>query len=134
MRWLQRILLGIVVIFAIGLLGLVVTGNGRVIQLVWDFTFAAPDLPFDPADAVAAPDYADERNWGGLAHRDDLANMVPQGMQPEVVQGQAPVDVFYVHPTGFLKGSSWTFSMDPDTSTEENTKWMIANQASAYNS
>ncbi|NND67035.1 MAG: DUF3089 domain-containing protein, partial [Halioglobus sp.] len=128
------ILLGVVAIIAIGLLGLVVTGNGRIIKLAWDFNFAAPDLPFDPADAVAAPDYAEERNWGGLAHRDDLADMVPVGMQPEVVQGQAPVDVFYVHPTGFLKGTSWTFSMDPDTSTEENTKWMIANQASAYNS
>ena len=134
MRWLKRILLGIVIIIAVGLLALMATGNGGIIKLVWDFTTGAPDEPFDPADAVAAPDYAVEANWGGLAHRDDLADMVPEGMQPEVVQGEAPVDVFYVHPTGFLKGSSWTFSMDPNTSTEENTKWMIANQASAYNS
>lgn len=133
MRWLQRILLGIAVIVAVGLLGLVATGNGRLIRLVWDFNFAAPDLPFDPADAVPAPDYALERNWGALAHRADLADLVPAGLTPEVAQGEAPVDVFYVHPTGFLKGSSWTFSMDPDTSTEENTKWMVANQASAFN-
>ena len=134
MRWIKRILVTVIALVLVGLAALFLSGNGRMVKLVWDFNFAAPDMPFDPADAVAAPDYSEEKNWGALAHRQDLADIVPEGMMPEVTQGSAPVDVFYVHPTGFLKGSSWTFSMDPNTSTEENTRWMIANQASAYNS
>ena len=113
----------------------IITNDSRfgMLKMVWDFNFAQPDQPFDPADAVAAPDYTDEANWAALADRDDLADMIPEGVVREVEQGDAPVDVFFIHPTGFLKGSSWTFSMDADTSTEENTKWMIANQASPYN-
>jgi hypothetical protein len=134
MRWIKRILIAAVALLALGLAGLYLSGNGRLVKLVWDFNFAAPDQPFDPADAVAPPDYAREENWAALAGREDLGNVFPPGLNNEVVQGEAPLDVFYVHPTGFLKGSSWIFSMDPDTSTEENTKWMIANQAGAFNS
>lgn len=133
MRWILRILITIVLLLVVAVATLYATGYGPLVKLVWDFTFEAPDLPFDPNDAVDPPNYSDERNWAALAHRADLADIVPEGMTPEIAQGSSPVDVFYVHPTGFLKGYSWTFSMDPDTSTEENTKWMIANQASAYN-
>ena len=49
------------------------------------------------------------------------------------IQATAPVDVFFIHPTGYLAGDTWTFSMDPNTKAEENTQWMMANQASAYN-
>jgi hypothetical protein len=133
MRWIKRILITIAALILLGTAVLFLTGNGPLVKLVWDFNFAAPDMPFNPADAVAAPDYSAGKNWGALAYRPDLADIVPQGMSPEVMQGNAPVDVFYIHPTGFLKGSSWTSSMDPNTSTEENTQWMIANQASAFN-
>jgi hypothetical protein len=44
-----------------------------------------------------------------------------------------PVDTFFIHPTGFLSAVGWTSPMNPDSATEENTKWMMANQASAYN-
>lgn len=63
----------------------------------------------------------------------DLADLTPAGSKNLVNQGDAPADVFFIHPTGFLKGTSWIFSMDENTATEENTKWMMANQASVYN-
>ena len=59
--------------------------------------------------------------------------MKPAGSTGATVQGAAPVDVFFIHPTGFLQGDSWTSAMDANTATEENTRWMMANQASAYN-
>ncbi len=133
MKWLKRGALAVLALVAIAVVLVFATGNGPVAKLMYDFATGAPDLPFDPADAVSAPDYADSANWAALPSREDLADMVPEGVERGVVQGESPVDVFYVHPTGFLKGSSWTFSMDPDTSTEENTAWMIANQASPYN-
>jgi len=132
-RWVGRILLGLVVLVAVGVGVIYATGNGSFLKITYAMIFASPELPFDPDDAVAPPDYADPSNWAALPVRDDLADMVPEGVNTTVVQGTAPVDVFFIHPTGFLKGSSWTCSMDPDTSTEENTRWMMANQASAFN-
>ncbi|MAT94638.1 MAG: hypothetical protein CME59_18860 [Halioglobus sp.] len=133
MRWLKRGLLALLALLAIALTLIVATGNVPTARLLYDFATGAPDEPFDPGDAVPPPDYADEHNWAALPSRQDLADLVPAGVERGVAQGQAPVDVFFIHPTGFLKGSSWTFSMDADTSTEENTRWMIANQASPYN-
>ncbi|NQX90009.1 MAG: DUF3089 domain-containing protein [Halioglobus sp.] len=133
MRWIKRVLLAVVALLTITLAALLLSGKGDTVRLVWDFNFSAPDQPFDPKDTAAPPDYALEKNWAALPHREDLANIMPPGLEREVEQGKAPVDVFFVHPTGFLKGHSWTFSMDPATSTEENTQWMIVNQAGAFN-
>ena len=133
MVWIKRISLAILVALLLAVTGIYATGNGSMLKLIADFTFGAPELPFDPTDAVAPPDYQLEENWAALPDRDDLADLTPEGIDSGVKQGSAPVDVFFIHPTGFLKGSSWTFNMNPRTSTEENTKWMIANQASAYN-
>lgn len=133
MRVLKILVLGMVILLAATLGVVYVTGNGPMLTLAWAYLFGAPDLPFDPEDAVAAPDYADPQNWAALPERDGLEDRTPAGVTSEFAQGSAPVDVFFIHPTGFLRGSSWTFSMDPDTATEENTRWMMANQASAYN-
>ena len=131
MKWVGGILAAVVLLVTIAIGALYATGNGSVLMFMYAMVFGAPSEPFDPGDAVAAPDYADTINWAALPERSDLADLVPSGHGEPVTD--APADVFFIHPTGFLKGSSWTFSMDPDTSTEENTRWMMANQASAYN-
>ena len=133
MKILKRLLLGIVAVIAVVVGILFATGNAMLLTLGWAFLFGAPPLPFDPQDAVAPPDYAQARNWAALPEREGLEDRVPAGTTAAVEQGSAPVDVFFIHPTGFLRGSSWTFSMNADTATEENTQWMMANQASAYN-
>jgi hypothetical protein len=132
MIWIRRTTLGLFILAVLSIAGIFATGYGPTAKVFYDLTFGAPPLPFNPDDAVAAPDYASEQNWAALPTSNDLADMTPVG-SIAAEQGQAPVDVFFVHPTGFLKGSSWTFSMDPDTSTEENTQAMMANLASVYN-
>ncbi len=37
----------------------------------------------------------------------DEADMIPEG-ESGVDQSNSPVDVFFVHPTGYLKGDHWT--------------------------
>ena len=134
MLWVKRGLFTLLALAAIALTGIYATGNGPMVKLVWDVMTGAPDKPFDPAaQPGAAPDYSKVENWAALPTRDDLADQVPEGVVNLYEQGAAPVDVFFVHPTGFLKGSSWTFSMDANTSTDENTQWMMVNQASPYN-
>lgn len=118
-------------VLAVG--GLYLSGNGALLTFGWAMLFGGPGGEFDPADAVPAPDYADPDSWAALPSRVGPEDMRPAGIDDPDIQGSAPVDVFFVHPTGYLRGETWTFNMDPDTATEENTRWMLANQASAYN-
>lgn len=124
-----KFILGIIII-----LGLIVAGvyfSGNTTSLVIYLT--KPKHDFDLTLKAAAPDYADPANWAALPDKDDPADMMPAGIEAENIQGDAPVDVFFIHPTGYLHAMDWNSTMDPDSMTEENTKWMLANQASSYN-
>lgn len=90
-----------------------------------------PSGTFDGEEKAPAPDYADAASWAALPTMDDPSDLVPVGLTERDFVAQ--VDVFFIHPTGFLKGISWSSRLDPDSATEENTKWMLANQASAFN-
>jgi len=114
------------------LVGLYFSGYGEQLAGEAFLAYNAPSKDFDPADAVAAPDYSDPANWSALPDRPDPADLVPAGIDVPG-QGQQPIDTFFIHPTGYLKSASWTSPMDPDSGTEENTLWMMANQASAFN-
>ncbi len=124
--------LGVVVaaILLIGL-GLYVSGYGGQLAFYAFYKLNAPTGEFDPSTTAPAPDYAQIKNWAALPEIDDPSDLVPEGVA--TAQGVQPVDTFFIHPTGFLVSSSWTSHMDPDSGTEENTHWMMANQASAYN-
>ncbi len=86
----------------------------------WDLKYKAP-----------APDYADAAAWAALPAKPGLAGDVPQGVAP--APKDPPVDVFFIHPTGYMHGADWNSPLDPNSQTEENTRWMMANQASAFN-
>ncbi|HTT98892.1 MAG TPA: DUF3089 domain-containing protein [Rhizomicrobium sp.] len=127
MKLLLRIVL-ILVVLVVAVVGLAYfTGNTPVlIGFVgrpwhgWDMKYKAP-----------APDYADAKNWAALPSKPGLTALVPKGEPPAVTQSD--VDVFFIHPTGYLNNGDWNSPMDPNSATEENTKWMMANQASAFN-
>jgi hypothetical protein len=86
----------------------------------WDLHLKAP-----------APDYADEKNWAALPSKPGLTAYVPAGVDGPAKAPQ--VDVFFIHPTGYMNGAEWNSPLDPNSQTEENTKWMMANQASSFN-
>jgi len=112
--------------------GLWVSGLGGQF-LFWSFTqMNEPAGEFDPADAVAPPDYALAVNWAALPTKQDPADLVPAGIAVSP-QGDYPVDVFFIHPTGFLTSGSWTSPMELDSGTEQNTEFMMANMSRAYN-
>lgn len=118
-----------VVLFVTGVAAAVLSGNLLPV-LGWLF---GPDHDFDAARAVAAPDYADESAWAALPSKADEADLIPQGVGEPEEQENAPVDVFFIHPTGYLRGASWNSPIDLESATGENTRWMLANQASAFN-
>ncbi len=112
--------------------GLYVTGYGAMLAGSAFVNYQQPRGVFDPEQTVAPPAYSDNAYWASLPSMVDPADLVPAGI-PSEPQGERPVDTFFIHPTGFLTSGSWTSPMDPDSGTEENTQWMMANQASAYN-
>ena len=93
-------------------------------------TILKPGHTFDESKLVQAPDYSDEKFWAALPEKEDLSDMKPEGVSADSTVSD--INVFFVHPTGFLKNSSWNSEMNPASATEENTKWMMANQASAF--
>ena len=113
-------------------IGLTVSGQaGRF--FFWVFTtYNEPSGSFDPEKTVTAPDYARQENWASLPSMKDPADLTPSGIEV-LPQGEHPVDTFFIHPTGYLISASWTSPMNVNSGTEENTMWMMANQASAYN-
>jgi hypothetical protein len=112
--------------------GLAVTGYGGTLFFMAFTAYNKPSGTFDPEDAAPAPDYSLAVNWAALPTLKDPADLVPAGIEVQA-QGTQAVDVFFIHPTAFLTSGSWTSPMDVDSGTEENTRYMLANQASAFN-
>lgn len=133
MKWILRIILCIPVLIGLAVGAAYATGNGGMITFTAKLLLNRPGEPFNPKDAVAALDYASPSSWAALPNKDDLADMSPAGTLDMLSQGSAPVDVFFIHPTGFVKGTSWIDTLASGTVTEENTQWMLANQASIFN-
>ncbi len=106
--------------------------TGLTADLAYDYFFSGPDKPFDPNDAVDQLDYAKTSAWAALPFIEDEADLFPAG-EEAVDQANTEVDVFFVHPTGYLKGDHWTDPLAEQSATKENTQWMMANQASAFN-
>jgi hypothetical protein len=78
-----------------------------------------------------APDYADPQSWAALPDRDDWADQVPPGLQDR--QADARVDVFFVHPTTFYRGSSFNAPIDDARTNQATDRGPMATQASVFN-
>jgi hypothetical protein len=102
------------------------TGNVRTVLGLF-----GPRNVWDAAAKAPPPDYADASAWAALPARPGLAAYVPAGVEAAARNPQ--VDVFFIHPTGDMSGAGWNSSLDPNSRTEENTRWMMVNQASVYN-
>lgn len=101
-----------------------------------------PPGRFEPSAAALAPDYARLANWAAHPKLEDSADQVPQGIgidasvpRPRLGADKLEhaVNVFFVHPTGLMNQASWTSPMNENSATEENTRFMMANQASVFN-
>ena len=118
--------LGILVLL---LAGLAATGTLGSLLFASFVYFNGPDHEFDPALAVPAPDYADELNWAALPSKIDEADVLPIGVMPEFEQGSAPVDVLFLHPTGYLSRRKLEFA-DGDRQCDRGEHALDAGQSS----
>lgn len=118
--------LGYLLLALVLLIGALIANFQRVV--LW---MLRPSKPFSLAAAPTAPDYARGESWSALPDRNDLADLVREGLTP-IDQRAAPVDVFYVHPTSFL-GGQWN-AVVPDPSVDKGTDELSTRiQATAFN-
>lgn len=91
-----------------------------------------PATPFAQTKAPPAPDYAQPAAWLAFPGRNGLERSTPPGMTP-VDEVQAPVDVFFVHPTT-LKGSKvWNAPFDADDTAAPLNPPVLLDQVSVFN-
>ena len=106
--------------------------EGFTFEIAYYYFMGRPDHTFDPKDAAPQLDYSKESSWASLPTILDEADLIPLG-EEGIDQLNSEVDVFFVHPTGYLKGKHWTDPLEQESATKENTQWMMANQASVFN-
>jgi hypothetical protein len=90
-----------------------------------------PRAPFDARSLPPAPDYSDPGAWTAHPRKQDAADIAPAGLQA-IDQTQAPVDVFYVHPTTYL-GATWNGPVDDPALNAQTDELATLIQASAFN-
>jgi len=106
--------------------GLVVMNFGSL--FLWSI---APGTPFREELAPRPPDYTRPSAWSALPGLHDLADTAPPS-SPALEQAQAPVDVFYVHPTTYV-GGEWNGPVDDAALNEATDRVATLIQASAFN-
>jgi DUF3089 family protein len=107
---------------------LVLLGMNFASIFLWSVT---PRTPFSEANAPTSPDYTRPSSWSALPELHDLADTVPPS-SPALEQSQAPVDVFYIHPTTYV-GGEWNGPVDDATLNEATDRVATLIQASAFN-
>jgi hypothetical protein len=69
-------------------------------------TLRHPAKPFSETTAPPAPDYAKSSAWMAFPGRNGLERSVPADFTA-VDETSAPADVFFIHPTTYLKNDVW---------------------------
>lgn len=91
--------------------------------------------PFE--NVPPAPDYSLSSSWAALPDKKDTADMVPSESKLKDLQQTASADVFFIHPTSFLKHTEKSIGWNADISDAvinyETDKGSILNQASIFN-
>jgi Protein of unknown function (DUF3089) len=73
--------------------------------------FRHPAKPFAATPAPPAPDYGQARAWMSFPGRNGPERSTPPGFKA-VDEAQAPADVFFIHPTTYLKNDVWNAAYD----------------------
>ena len=88
-----------------------------------------PPKPFDQTAAPPAPDYARPDAWLAFPGRNGLERSVPTGLTA-IDETSAPADVFFIHPTMYLKNDVWNAAYDVEGPYNQP---VLLNQLSAFN-
>lgn len=100
--------------------------------LLWSTRVYAQLPAFDAAAQPPAPDYADGKNWSALPFRADAADALPKS-ETWLNDSLKEVDVFYVHPTLYMKGKTWNADLSNKKLNKKIDEKPVHYQASVFN-
>ncbi|WP_447764136.1 DUF3089 domain-containing protein [Sphingopyxis panaciterrae] len=72
-----------------------------------------PEKPFAATTPPPAPDFSQKAAWFALPGTNGIERSVPSGFKA-IDEAEAPADVFFIHPTMYLKNDVWNASYDVD--------------------
>ena len=130
MNWIARHWIKIAGIAVLGVLIFVLFGQ-QIVQSARIF-WVTPSGSFEEYVQPAAPDYSDPDAWIALPDTVDRADVSPTGMDLDG-QAEARADVFFLHPTTFIRRSGWNQPLDDQQSNEFLNSWVLPAQAAAFN-
>jgi hypothetical protein len=90
-----------------------------------------PAVSFDTSPPPQTPGYAVPENWAALPQRNDPADVAPSGVRER--QATAQADVFFIHPTTFLRGTGWNQDLGDAKINYWTDRGVLRNQASVFN-
>lgn len=91
------------------------------------------EVPFAESPVPAAPNYADTSNWVALPQKEDMADLVPKNCDLKDRQADAKVDVFFLHPTTFLKGTGWNADLTDEELNNMTAEFPVKYQSTVFN-
>ena len=122
-----------VLMIAVAVLIMFNLGRVQYFGLAISAHFYGPNVAFSPSQMGPNPDYSMDSSWLSLPTYVDEADLSPAGIK-SINNGNAKFDVFYVHGTGFISPDAWTSPLKGNSSTQNNSKFSLANEASIFNS
>ncbi|MEO1217033.1 MAG: DUF3089 domain-containing protein [Bacteroidota bacterium] len=87
---------------------------------------------FDKSPKWEEPDYSNLDAWCSHPEKEDFADKYPEGVSEED-QEHAAADVFFVHPTTFMKGAYWNANVEDSSLNMQTDERAIMHQASVFN-
>lgn len=84
--------------------------------------------------AQTTPDYSNFYYWSAHPYKHDTSDSIPSFLKNEVLDSS--VDVFFLHPTTYIKGlafTSWNADVNDDALNDETDKRPVLYQASVFN-
>jgi len=94
--------------------------------------FRQPTQPFDARTAPPAPDYSEPQAWLAFPGRDGRERSAPPGFAA-IDESKAPADVFFIHPTTYLKNGVWVAPYDASDRVAPLNPPVLLAQLSAFN-
>lgn len=104
------------------------------LALLWQSCAVRPKGNFDTTIAPGAPDYSSTSSWAALPDKEDPADRTPEALTNN--QANAPVDVFFLHPTTYTgeRGhKGWNGPIDDAALNKKTDEGSILYQASLFN-
>lgn len=105
---------------------------GLLLLLLTHISLLGQDVAFDQETHPSAPNYSEQKNWSALPFRSDVADVLPKN-EVWINDSLKSVDVFYVHPTIYLKGPLWNAGLDMKKINKKVDKYPVRLQASVFN-